>query len=228
MVNISVVVCAKNEEKYIGACLKALKNQIVKPEIIVIDGHSTDKTVKIAKKYADKVIRDNKKGVGSARNMGWKAASGDIIAYCDTDSTPPKDWTKKIVENIKGYVAISGPLIAPGAREDIQMQLSFWSNLVFRVANKFNQPIICGPNMAFPKKILKKYPFKVNVLEDVEIAHRLGKVGKVKYMESLKMPIVPRRYEKHLLETILKHYARNYIRLKILRKMPTDWDYFKN
>ncbi len=55
MVKISVVVCTKNEEKYIEGCLKRLVNQIIKPEIIIIDGHSKDNTIKIARKYTRKI-----------------------------------------------------------------------------------------------------------------------------------------------------------------------------
>jgi len=98
---ISVVVCAKNEENYIGNCLQCLKKQTLKPEIIVVEGHSTDKTYNIAKKYADKVVRDKKRGIAAARNLGWKTAKGDIVAYCDADSLPPKDWVEKISKFMK-------------------------------------------------------------------------------------------------------------------------------
>ena len=97
---ISAVVCARNEENFIEDCLWYLKNQTLKPEIIVVDGHSTDKTVKIAKKYADMVVFDNKRGISDARNVGWKTAKGDIIAYCDADCLPPKDWIEKVAKYI--------------------------------------------------------------------------------------------------------------------------------
>jgi len=108
---ISVVVCAKNEEKFIEDCLKCLKNQTIKPEIIVIDGHSKDKTFSIAKKYADKIVKDNKKGIADARNLGWKIAKGDIVAYCDADCLPQKNWVKNILRYMKGNVCVFGPLI---------------------------------------------------------------------------------------------------------------------
>ena len=98
---ISVVVCTKNEEKWLEPCLKALKEQFAVPEIIIVDAHSTDKTKQIAKKYTKHVYNDNGKGLGSARNIGWKKAKAPIVAYCDADTKPPKDWTYNILFNIK-------------------------------------------------------------------------------------------------------------------------------
>ncbi|GAH04139.1 unnamed protein product, partial [marine sediment metagenome] len=53
----TVVIPALNEEEFIGDCLKSIRAQTVPPdEIIVMDNGSTDKTVEIAQKYADRVI----------------------------------------------------------------------------------------------------------------------------------------------------------------------------
>ena len=57
---VSVVVCTKNEEKRIVSCLKSIsKNKV--DEIILVDGNSSDNTVKLAKKFIDKVIISKKK-----------------------------------------------------------------------------------------------------------------------------------------------------------------------
>ena len=57
---VSVVVCAKNEEKRIVSCLKSIsKNKV--DEIILVDGNSSDNTVKLAKKFIDKVIISKRK-----------------------------------------------------------------------------------------------------------------------------------------------------------------------
>ena len=49
---ISVIIPVKNEEAKIEQCLEAVFNQTIKPyEVIVVDGHSTDRTVENAKKF---------------------------------------------------------------------------------------------------------------------------------------------------------------------------------
>ena len=120
---ISSLFCDRNEEKVIEDCLQCLKNQTLKPEIIVVDGHSTDKTVSIAKRYADMVVFDNKRGISDARNVGWKTAKGDIIAYCDADCLPPKDWIEKVAKYIDDNFCIFGPQIPYDA--GIKRQISF-------------------------------------------------------------------------------------------------------
>ena len=52
MDKISVIIPVKNEENKIERCLEAVFNQTIKPfEVIVVDGHSTDKTVENARKF---------------------------------------------------------------------------------------------------------------------------------------------------------------------------------
>ena len=57
---VSVVVCAKNEEKRIKNCLESIKKNKI-DEIILIDGNSKDKTIQIAKKYTKKFLFQKKK-----------------------------------------------------------------------------------------------------------------------------------------------------------------------
>jgi glycosyltransferase involved in cell wall biosynthesis len=95
--NISVVVPAYNEEKFISDCLKALTSQTMQPfEIIVVDNNSTDNTVEIAKQFDVTVIHEKKQGMINARNAGYDFAKGSIIARTDSDTRVPKDWIEKI------------------------------------------------------------------------------------------------------------------------------------
>ena len=58
MIPISVIITTKHEEENIANCIKSIKQQTYPPaniEIIVVDNHSTDKTVEIAKGYTDLV-----------------------------------------------------------------------------------------------------------------------------------------------------------------------------
>ena len=220
---ISVVVCAKNEEKYIENCLQCLKEQTVKPEIIVVDGNSTDKTYNIAKKYADKVVRDKKKGIAAARNLGWKTAKGDIVAYCDADCLPPKDWVEKISKLMKDNICIYGPLIPYDAEIKTEIGLKVWGNLFLRTVSKMDYPCICASNSAFKREILKKNPFKLNFLEDFDLGNRLRKVGKVKCCRQLYMIISARRFKNGFHRTAFKYYLLNYLRLKVGKKQKTYW-----
>lgn len=85
---ISVIIPTLNEEKIIEKTLKCLKGFKGDCEIIVSDGKSTDKTIEIAKKYADKILihSDSKRQtIGMGRNDGAKIASGEFLVFLDAD-----------------------------------------------------------------------------------------------------------------------------------------------
>ncbi|MDA2915372.1 glycosyltransferase family 2 protein [Nitrospinae bacterium AH_259_B05_G02_I21] len=93
--NISVVIPTKNEEKTVGEVIEGVKP--FADEILVVDGHSTDKTRDIAKSYGVWVTLDNGKGKGDAIRLGVKEATGDVLVFIDADgSHDPRDIPKLI------------------------------------------------------------------------------------------------------------------------------------
>ncbi len=79
---LSVVIITKNAADKIRNCMESIKWV---DEIVIVDGHSTDGTVEIAKEYTDKVIDSEFDGFGNERNKGAEAASGDWILQLDAD-----------------------------------------------------------------------------------------------------------------------------------------------
>lgn len=87
----SVVIAAFNACSTIRAALQSCLSQTLPAfEIIVVDDASTDNTAQIVKDFSPLVelisFAENK-GVSAARNAGWEAASGDYIAFLDSDDT---------------------------------------------------------------------------------------------------------------------------------------------
>lgn len=90
---VTVVIPAKNEEKSIEKIVKAVKKYA--DDVIVIDGHSKDKTREIAQKYGAIVILDHGLGKGEAIRTAIKKVKNDIIVFIDADlSHDPKDIPK--------------------------------------------------------------------------------------------------------------------------------------
>lgn len=91
MDKISVVIPVYNVERYIKECLESLLNQTYENlEIICIDDGSTDRSGWICDQYAKKdsrikIIHQKNSGAGAARNKGIDYASGDYIAFVDSD-----------------------------------------------------------------------------------------------------------------------------------------------
>jgi len=95
---IIVVLPTLNEEEAIGSVIDDLKRYLksYNHEILIVDGHSTDNTVKIAKNHGAHVIYQRQKGYGEALYTGFIYArekmGGDILVTMDGDGTyDPKD-----------------------------------------------------------------------------------------------------------------------------------------
>jgi glycosyltransferase involved in cell wall biosynthesis len=103
---ISLVMPVYNEEKFIGKCLESLTKQNYKNfEALMIDDGSTDKTIKILKKWARrderiKVFTQTNVGLGISRNRGVKLSTGEVLGFVDGDMEFPADYLEKLVQPI--------------------------------------------------------------------------------------------------------------------------------
>ena len=102
---ISVIIPVRNEEESIGDCLGDLANQDYPKElfeIIVVDDHSTDDTLKVISAYQAnniKVLEFRDENVRSAFkkqaiNLGIENATGDLIMTTDADCRMNEKWEK--------------------------------------------------------------------------------------------------------------------------------------
>ena len=103
---ISIITVTKNSEKFIKENIKSVLSQSFKNfEHIIVDGNSTDKTLKIVKSFNNKIriIQNrNDKGLYHAMNLGIKYAKGDIIGILNSDDIYFKN-TLKIVNQYFYY-----------------------------------------------------------------------------------------------------------------------------
>jgi len=99
---LSIVIPVYNEEKNIDKCLSSLNEQSYKKfEIIIVDDGSTDKTLEIVRKFKNvKILQQNHKGPGAARNLGAEKARGEILILIDADMTFDKDYLKFLIAPI--------------------------------------------------------------------------------------------------------------------------------
>lgn len=113
---ISVVVCVYNGEETLRECIHGLQ-QLDYPdyEVLIVDDGSTDNTAAIAAECGSRVIRTENRGLSSARNSGMDAATGEIIAYVDSDAKPDPQWLTYLAHTFMttSHVAVGGPNIAP-------------------------------------------------------------------------------------------------------------------
>lgn len=109
MTKISVIVPFYNTNDYIEKCLESLVNQTLKDmEIIMIDDGSTDSSLLTVKSYCQKdsrikIIEQENKKQGAARNAGMKVAEGEYIGFVDSDDWVDLDYYEKLYNAAKKY-----------------------------------------------------------------------------------------------------------------------------
>ncbi len=88
---VSIIVPVYNAEPYLKQCLESLVNQTMKAiEIIAVDDGSTDYSLEILNQYAAqdsriRVLRQQNRFAGAARNLGLSQARGEYVMFLDSD-----------------------------------------------------------------------------------------------------------------------------------------------
>ena len=99
--NVSVVVPTFNRVDFVLEAIKSISSQTFQPlEIILVDNNSEDNTTEMVAKHfkSVKILIQKKRGVSAARNFGIREASGNWIAFLDSDD----QWHKrKLEEQVK-------------------------------------------------------------------------------------------------------------------------------
>jgi glycosyltransferase involved in cell wall biosynthesis len=217
----SIVIPAFNEEKFLPRCLESLKNQDFKDfEIIVVDNNSTDKTADIAKKFGVTLLFEKNQGPAFARQKGFLNAKGKIIATTDADTILPKNWLSRIFEEFKK----DKDLVAFGGSCDFYsgpISLKLASKFLLKPFLLFDKLIsgswsLMGCNMAIKKEAFFKvggFNTSLKLNEDVEISHRLSKVGKVTLDPKFKVKTSGRRYRNGLIVGLSVYFLPTISRL---------------
>ena len=202
---ISLIVPAYNEEGYLPACLDAIMENVAGKviEIIVVDNNSTDRTKQVIENYpAVTYVFEPCKGITRARQRGFLAATGDVLAYVDADTLPPQGWIEQIWEQFgtkKDLACLSGPYSfydLSGLRNKVSRGWFVAARPLYRLTGY----IIVGGNFAIRRDVLEKMGGFDSTIEfygeDVDIAKRAGKQGKVHFSSRFVMPTSGRRMQK--------------------------------
>ncbi len=114
---VSVVVCAYDAERTIDQCLASLAVlNYPDYEVIVVNDGSRDRTLAIAESHGYcRIISQSNRGLSVARNVGAAAATGEIVAYTDSDCVADPDWLSYLVAKMEAsnLAACGGPNFPP-------------------------------------------------------------------------------------------------------------------
>ena len=117
---VSVIVCSYNGGQTLEACLRSLKKlNYPDYEVVLVDDGSKDNTKEIVSHHPwVKTIHQPNMGLSVARNVGAAHASGEILAYTDSDCMADPDWLYYLVGTLLSgdYAGVGGPNISPPAQ----------------------------------------------------------------------------------------------------------------
>ena len=174
---ISVIIPVRNAQKYIGRCIRSLKNQSISKknfEIVIVDDYSRDNTYNEIRKQKFsniKIIR-NKKNIGlpGSLNIGIRAAKGSFIVRVDAD-----DWVQEDFLNImstflyinKNIDAVACDYTITDFRENSIKEINCSKNpigcgIMFRMQHLldidfYDEEFLYAEEEHLRKKFLKKY-----------------------------------------------------------------------
>jgi glycosyltransferase involved in cell wall biosynthesis len=199
---ISVIIPTFNEEKYVESTLLSLKSQTIKVpyEIIVVDSNSKDRTVKIARKYANKVIVTKRRGIAVGRNVGAKYSKGEILVFVDADTVLLPNVLEKAYNEIKkrDVSLVSCPIVPLSCSPILHLMYRIYNQ--FSISSiKFGRPQISGMLMVTKKSIFNAvggFNENLKILEDFDFSEKVSKFGKVKMITNTFVLTSPRRIEK--------------------------------
>ena len=179
MVQISVIIPAHNEERYVARCISSIRKAAARyggdVEIIVVCNRCTDATEQIAKANGARVVHDETRCIASVRNAGIRAARGNIIVTIDCDNRMTEGTLSEITKLLD-----SGKYIGGGAPIRFERySFPLWCNdimcrVMFRITGLY-----CGIFWAEKRTFEAVGGFvEKKAMEDAATAKRLRAYGK--------------------------------------------------
>ena len=210
---VSIIIRTKNEERWIGHCIKRIHLQKYQNfEIILVDSLSSDNTVNKAKEYKiDKLVEIKNYKPGLAINEGIRASSGELIVILSAHCLPKNEfWLDDLTsainldESLAGVYGKQVPmdfssdndkrdlLIVFGEDERIQIKDSFFHNANSIIRRKvwdqinFNEKISNIEDRIWAQDVIKN-GFKIKYIPKAAVYHYHGihQSGNLKRLEGV-------------------------------------------
>ena len=194
----SIIIRTKNEERWIGHAIQSVLDNISKPEIIIVDNNSTDKTLEIVKHFVEdplldtkskkytniKIISINNYSPGKSLNLGVKKCTRKYILILSAHCILKNFNEKSLISDLKNNVCVFGNQIPVWNGKKISKRY-IWShfgekkikNLYSKLENRY---FLHNALAAYTKKILTKHPLNEN-LTGKEDRYWANKIVKLKY-----------------------------------------------
>jgi len=179
--NITVVIRVKNEERWIGYAIQSVLDHLIKPEIVVVDNNSNDKTIDIVKFFAEnpnlnneannyskiKIVNIANYSPGRALNLGVKSASKKYIMILSAHCILKKFNEVNIIKDLEKNSCVFGNQIPVWNGKKITKRY-LWSHFSNKkTKNMYSEMekryFLHNALAVYKKDTLKKFPFDENL-----------------------------------------------------------------
>ncbi|HUB92585.1 MAG TPA: glycosyltransferase [Candidatus Saccharimonadales bacterium] len=233
MPKISIIIPTYNEEKYIRTTLESIRRQPYRDiEVIIADSDSSDRTREIARKAYPKVriVLRKERGVGIACNAAAKLAKGELLMFIDADTSITRDLLRSYEDAFrdKEVVAATGPII-PLEKTTKSIEFGYKAVSVYTVKlfMKIGKPSTISSNLMVRKESYLKlggFSTTMNTYYDWDLSNRLGKVGRIVFVEGAVAKTSVRRIEKWGMLRYFGFHAGNVIRYNLFHEPKQDYE----
>jgi len=226
---ISFIIPCYNEEKHIKDCIRSIRKNVwyIPYEIIVVDNNCTDRTAEIAEEEQAFIIKEPRKGVVFARQAGYEAAKGFLIANIDADSKITDGWIWEALSRLSNdeVVAVTGPLEYEGASFCLKLMTKLYY-MIAKISNDHIGVFLQGGNAMIKKSALDKVGgYDSNIAfygEDTMTAKRIQHLGKIEFNPRMITTTSPRRLEEQGIISTTWMYLTNYFSVTFKNKSTTN------
>ena len=181
---ISLIIPTYNEEEAIAETIEAIRNRDTEnliSEIIVVDGQSSDQTIKVASNAGAQVVISPKKGRSAQMNYGASLAKSQILYFLHADSIPPENFTSYILEARKKG-SVSGCFRLRFDHEHWFLKANCWFTRFDVNAIRFGDQSLFVTSEVFEK--CGGFDESLLMMEDQEIIYRIKENGKFSVMKA--------------------------------------------
>jgi glycosyltransferase involved in cell wall biosynthesis len=181
---VSVIIPVRNSAAYLRDCLEHLNQGPIRPlECIVVDDGSSDDSAAVAREHGATTICSGRQGPAAARNLGAKAARGDILLFLDADVRVHGDSLRRVLGNFDSDPQLDAVIgsydDSPGSRDFI----SLYKNLMHCFQHQQARPTACtfwSGCGAIRKDVFLAYSgfdqrYRRPAIEDIELGYRLAR-----------------------------------------------------
>ena len=221
---ISIIIPALNEEKFIAEVLEHTLKLPGHFEIVLVDGGSSDNTLRIAQGFKTINLLQSKKGRARQMNYGAKHAQGDVLLFLHADTFLPKTFYNDILTLMQNPKVTGGSFRLKMNDSHPIFKFYHWcSQFAFEFFTYGDHAIFIN------SEIFKRINgFKnINFMEDVEIQGRIRKQGQFKKLKS-SVQTSSRRFAKNgvikqlVVDTLLVFFFKNGISASRLKRFYPD------